>query len=959
MATLARLVMVCLASAVVATSAHADPDGPDNSDGKTEVITVTASSPEHTAFTGRVPISVVTRQDLAASGRATLGEILQALPSQANAGNAQVNQGGDGTTRINLRGLGVNRTLVLINGRRMVAGGPGADAAVDVNAIPLAMVERVEILKDGASTTYGADAVGGVVNVITRPQFDGTDVALLTSTSQHGDSTEYDASVVSGFTTDDKDTYLVVSGGYQHHAPVLASDRHFSARERAYDFTARKEAHTLSLSTPAGRLDTTSLGPGAIQPPGCTSTLCKPNAQGTWDNVGPRDVYNDTAQEYLYTPSSRYNVFATGGNRLNAHMTLFVEALYQHRDSSRELSPVAFEANKIISGDSIYNPLGGDIGDYRRRLTELGPRQFIDEVSTLRLVSGVTGTLPDELGFASGWSYELSYNFGKTTERLGTTGQLYLPRVQDALGPSLVVNGTPICVKTPGDPTTQIVYKIFPPGKTELARPPPHIVPCVPLDLLATRIPPDQLKNLAFSDAGNGKDQQGTFLATTSGRIARLPHHGEITASVGADYRNEIGDQAPPSAASVSFGESSTDVGGHATDGKSYLAGGFADLAVVPFTGGDDAVARRLEIDLGARALHDSRFGADLTYKAGALFRAAQGVAARATYATAFRAPSLLERIGGRTEHLPFVEDPCDTAPPSAGGRGKLLDAATQAQCAAQNVPAGSRFGTNQQTSALGGNAELAPETAATATAGVVYEPPQLPGLAVSADYWHIHIDHAIETLSVQTILANCYERGIAAACAQVERDFHTHRILAIGQTLQNVTSTATSGVDLALAYDAALPDRSQLHARFEGQYLIDYDLRTASQTIHGAGFYDLGAFPHLRANLAARWNHPGGASASVDVRYVGSYQECAGDNCNDPRTVATASREVGRYVKVDLVGGYRLPWRLGRADLEVGINNVFNITPPVVYNAPAASSDAATYDFVGRIAFARLEQQF
>src|SRR6185436_15662469 len=165
-----------------------NPEGatPTDEDGKTEVISVTGTSVEGQLFTGRAPVSVITRADLAGSGRATLGDILQSMPAQSNAANAQVNAGGDGTTRINLRGLGAPRTLVLLNGRRVVNGGAGADASVDINAIPLAALERVEILKDGASALYGADAVGGVVNLVTRPQYDGADVSLLTSTSQHG-----------------------------------------------------------------------------------------------------------------------------------------------------------------------------------------------------------------------------------------------------------------------------------------------------------------------------------------------------------------------------------------------------------------------------------------------------------------------------------------------------------------------------------------------------------------------------------------------------------------------------------------------------------------------------------------------------------------------------------------------------------------------------------------------------
>jgi iron complex outermembrane recepter protein len=209
------------------------PESTAQVDGKSELITVTGTTVERQLFTGRAPMSVITRADLAAAGRATLGDILQSMPAQSNAGNAQVNAGGDGTTRINLRGLGAARTLVLLNGRRIVNGGPGADSSVDINSIPLPVIERVEVLKDGASAIYGADAVGGVVNLVTRAHFDGAEASLLTSTSQRGDGTEYAASFVTGFATDDKHTFCVISGSYQRHDPVFASDRAFSTFQRS------------------------------------------------------------------------------------------------------------------------------------------------------------------------------------------------------------------------------------------------------------------------------------------------------------------------------------------------------------------------------------------------------------------------------------------------------------------------------------------------------------------------------------------------------------------------------------------------------------------------------------------------------------------------------------------------------------------------------------------------------
>jgi iron complex outermembrane receptor protein len=948
------------------TAPSNDDSAASSDDGKTEVIAVTGSTIEYKLFTGRAPVSVVTRADLAASGRGTLGEILQALPAQANASNAQDNAAGDGTTRVNLRSLGVARTLVLLNGRRLVNGGPGADAAVDINAIPVAAIERVEVLKDGASAIYGADAVGGVVNLITRPQFDGADVSLLTSTSLRGDGAEHDASFVLGFTSSSKHTYLVVSGSHQGHAPVFANDRPFSRFQDSYDFVSKTARHTTSLALPGGRLDATSLGPGGVHPPGCASNICTPVGDGTWRDVAPNDGYNEAAQSYLYTPSTRYSLLATGGNQLTDHAGFFLEVMYQHRSSDRELPPVGFVADTPISKDSIYNPLGSDILDYRRRMTELGPRQHSETTTVSRLVLGVTGSVPAAPGPLSDWTYELSYNYGTTEAASKTTGQMFRSKLADALGPSMLdANGVPICVRVPGDPSTKIIYKIGkppPPGKpddmtfTE--------VPCVPLNLLAPAgaIPPGQLReptfnqSITFDDAGHGSDTTRVFLATAGGRLAELPHHGSISLSLGGDARYEVGIHAPPSAASP-LGGYTTDVGARYTEGRFHLFEGFGEMSIVPLSGHD--IAQWVELDLGARALQYNRFGSSMTYKVGGLFRTVHGIAARATYATAFRAPSVFELFGGRTERLPAAEDPCDTKPPSVGDGSKTLDPDVQARCSAQGVPIGSRFTTNQQISSVGGNPDLRAESATTTTIGIVVEPPQLKGIALSADYWRIDIATAIEALSAQTILANCYDRGEDEFCNRILRDPQTHRIFSIDQSLQNVNRTTTSGVDIAVWYDARLFDLGRIHSGLEAQYLLRYDLETAGQVIHGVGFYDLGVNPRLKANLSSRWMDPSGPSAGFVLRFIGGYRECAGDNCNSVHNVASASRDVDRYFKLDLFGGYEIPSMLGKATLQIGVNNVFDASPPIVYNAVAANSDSTAYDFLGRMVYVRMSQLF
>ena len=237
-------------------------------------------------------------------------------------------------------------------------------------------------------------------------------------------------------------------------------------------------------------------------------------------------------------------------------------------------------------------------------------------------------------------------------------------------------------------------------------------------------------------------------------------------------------------------------------------------------------------------------------------------------------------------------------------------------------------------------------------------EPPQVKGLAVSADYWHIAIDHAIETLGVPTIFASCYDRGIQAFCDQIHRNSNTHRIFQVDQLLQNIDRTVTSGIDLAVQYDTRLATLGRIHTAFEAQYLLRYDLQTGQQVVRGVGLYDLGVYPRYKANLSCRWIHPSALSGGFTLHYVGSYEECAGDDCNTPHNLAAASRDVERYFKLDLYGGYDLPSWLGRTTLQVGINNVLDAAPPVIYNAAAANSDAATYDFVGRMLYLRMSQQ-
>src|SRR5215510_7648845 len=215
---------------------------------KTEVITVTGSLIGRKEVDSPSPVSVVDKEKLESAGITNVGDILQKIPAQGNAINAQNNNGGNGSVRISLRSLGASRTLVLMNGRRVVPSGNGANSSVDFGTLPLAMIERVEVLKDGASAIYGSDAIAGVVNVITRSNLNGTEASIYTATSNNRDGTNYDLSFMTGHSSNRGN--ITFSGGYQQQKPVMGGDRAFASKTYAFDYTCTAENEAAGKCTP-------------------------------------------------------------------------------------------------------------------------------------------------------------------------------------------------------------------------------------------------------------------------------------------------------------------------------------------------------------------------------------------------------------------------------------------------------------------------------------------------------------------------------------------------------------------------------------------------------------------------------------------------------------------------------------------------------------------------------------
>jgi outer membrane receptor protein involved in Fe transport len=644
--------------------------------------------------------------------------------------------------------------------------------------------------------------------------------------------------------------------------------------------------------------------------------------------VAPDDLYNYQPLNYLYTPSSRYYLFGLGSYKLRDHVSTFFEAAYNNRKSAQQLAAESFINTAPISKDSMYNPLGGTVLGYQRRLEEFGPRRTEQNIDTFRIVGGLKGSIPENFEPLANFKWELSYNYGRNDGSLKSSGNLIKSRLAAAIGPSfLSASGVPTC----GTPTRPITG-------------------CVPMNVLGPSgsIDPAAASYVTFTGVRAGFNEQHTVLAQANGRIATLPHNGDISLAVGGDFRKESAGTTPDPLTATG------DTTGSAvapTAGSFNVGEAFTELSLVPISGAK--WAEWAELDLAARAFRYNTFGSGITWKAGALFRTVGGIGFRGTYSTSFRAPSVTELYQGRADAFLQLIDPCDTRPL---GMTITLDPEIAAECQSQGVPATAAFGSALTRVQLGGNPKVKPETAVVITAGVVIEPPQAPGLSLTVDWYTNKIEKTIQVLPANVILANCYSRHIQSTCAQVHRNPQLgYAIDYVAIPIDNAGSAGGSAVDVALKYDHSFGVAGRFREQIEAQYLLKAYLDNTLQVINALDNNDIGARPKLRANFTSLWQHPTGVGSGVAVRYVGSFKECEQNNCN----AGGASRRVDQWYKLDLFGSYSFKTAAGTTSLTLGVNNVIDRSPPAIYGALFGDYDPTAYDFKGRFFYARMSQQF
>ncbi|HEX4384010.1 MAG TPA: TonB-dependent receptor plug domain-containing protein, partial [Myxococcales bacterium] len=367
------------------------------------------------------PLRVIDRAELEASGYATFGDFLQRLPEQGGAQGPNVNNGGDGSTQLALHNLTAARTLVLVDGKRWVSHATLALGAVDLSTIPTESIERIEILESGGSAIYGANAVGGVLNIITRKRSDGVEASALGSLSSRGDARQYNLSVTSGL-TGDKSSFFFGAGYFDREA-LLAGTRGFATSQLAYDATTGGASRFGSLFLPSATVGSLSA---------CTSKVCQdlqrafgPGVQtyvaagacaGCVDGFRPRtagDSYNSQEVSDLVTPSQQLSLFSNGEVRFSPVARAYFQGSFVNRRSSNLVAASPLELS--VAADDPANPFGAPV-TVTRRFTEAGGRSTGEDLDTLRGVVGIDGGLP------SGLTFDLSFSFARSTDTFTTNG---------------------------------------------------------------------------------------------------------------------------------------------------------------------------------------------------------------------------------------------------------------------------------------------------------------------------------------------------------------------------------------------------------------------------------------------------------------------------------------------------------------------------------------------------------
>lgn len=972
-------------------------------------VEVTGSRIRRAGVEGAKPILRITREDIEASGLTSLGRLLQELSISGSAINTGFNSSGNfgfpadgggigaGSTQLNLRSLGSNRTLILVNGQRWVPGSSasGVPAAVDLNTIPLTAIETIEVLKDGASTVYGADAIAGVVNIITRKDFEGLEMNAYAGQfidEDDGAQQQYDIS----FGQTSERSHIFFNASFTDQEDVEAGDRELSS------FPVPGTGLTRGSSgTPQGRFIFTIPGvtdsfgglcsPTDVDNDGVPDTttcdVTTPRGSGFAGNIPgfPGDFipfsnderFNFAQFNLVQTPSERVSVWVDASYDLfqgsSSNVSLYSRFLYNNRESVNRAAPEpiflgpgagAGNAADITDIDvtNPFNPFGITLDAATnfillgRRPIELGPRIFKQDVDTWYYNGGLQG---DFVFGERMFNWDMNIVFSENEANQEKQGAIRLDRLAQALGP------VDDCVGAANG--------------------------CVPLNLFGGQggdepfrfnggggtITPEMAQFISFIQKDNSKQELFDFNVNFAGDLIELPA-GWVGFAVGYEHRDQEGRFNPDP---IVVAGDSNGVPAQPTAGE-FDVDSFYGEVVVPVLR-DAPLAKALELSGSVRVADFSTFGSETTAKVELRWQPTDELLVRGTYSEGFRAPSIGELFGSEARLDEVLNDPCNT------NNFPNLPADQQQVCLSQGVPQGGNLQTNTQISVTtGGNDNLDAETADSYSAGFLYS----PNWVTNVDFldvldfginWYRHeLDNAIRAVNAQFILDECIRTGAEEFCAGISRN-NIGAINGFDNRLTNIGGIETEGWDFTLNLRSREYAAGRFGLDWNTTFIAEFDEIVPAagggfQTLDRTGLeFDDTAIPEWQSNANFNWNK-GPWSAVWTIQYTDSVTESCSDFldgtpdsfvnlglCSNPtpRTIdgfgTVPTNELDDIFYHDVNVSYDTELFGARTRITVGAENLFDTAPPICVSCSLNGYDPSTYRIPGRFLYARLGLRF
>jgi outer membrane receptor protein involved in Fe transport len=960
------------------------------------------------------PVTSITALDIQQTGLVRTEDLLDNLPQVIASQSGGNSISANGTATVSLRGLGVSRTLVLVNGTRLAPGAslsadPSNTAAADINQIPADLIERVDILTGGASAVYGADAVAGVVNFVLNTHFEGVKVDANYGFGMHSNSNSVllDDLAASG----NPAPQSTVDAGFNKDVSFLAGSNFADGKGNVTVYATYLKTQPAvgyqydyagcSLNTPG-----TLPGPGNLSCGGSGTPatgrfqLYGLNTKGNFAALTPAyavqpsgafspyssaDSYNYGALSYLQRGADRYTAGSFFNYDVSDKTNVYASFMFSRNSSQADYGPsglFSYTAAQVPCASPLLstqqkgifctpaliaannaafpNTPAGDITLYvGRRAVENGPREDNYVSNAFRQQIGVKGTIVD------GLTYDTYGQVGISMMRDSQAGYVLTNSALNALNVVSGPGGVPTCesVINGSDPNC-VPWNIFAKG---------GVTPAAAAYISTPATYDVTVKEYIVESSVTAEFEKWGF---------KLPTAKEgPSVNLGAEYRSESYNFNPDY-----IFENGLNSGGngaqHAIDGGFHVAEAFTEARLPVLN--DLPGAYDLSFDGGYRySSYTSGFNTN-TYKFGVEFAPVKDVRLRGGYNRAVRAPSIGDLFAPAVIGAGGTADPCwGAVVGGTGGTTGTVNGHTFAFCQRTGVTA-AEWGNitpnpaAQINTSVGGNSSLTPEKADTFTYGVVFEPSFVPSLVTSLDFYYIKIANTIESLTSNTIVNNCGLTGDPTLCGLIHRGngtgslwFNTTNF--VTATEQNIGTVSTKGVDLASRYTVDAGDYGKVALSLSGTRVLNY----FTQPLTGGAAYNCAGYfgttcdaptPHWRHVFNTDWRMPWlGADLAVRWRYIGPTQS---DRVSqDPQlsqTYFAGTARIGGYSYIDLSAA--APIGDTGISLRVGVNNIADKAPPIVANGnysdcPNTSCNdntwVGTYDTLGRYLYAHISMKF